>query len=162
VRQGSTTIVLDPNESTDIRLIQLQIEIADPGPSLSASALEMQAMFAVPLLALAERRITAQELATLAQLVEQLPETATPDQALRFRNEYMRVLAKASRNPLYQQQVRWWGTMIGELERRGRAILVPPGGRAYREFYTVLTKALTERTGASQVWLDGIGPMLDA
>ena len=35
VRQGSATIVLDPNESTDIRLIQLQMELAEPGPEIS-------------------------------------------------------------------------------------------------------------------------------
>ena len=57
VRQGSTTIVLDPNESTDIRLIQLRIELSEPGPKLATAAIENQALFVIPLLALAERQI---------------------------------------------------------------------------------------------------------
>src|SRR5690349_12545600 len=60
VRQGSATIVLDPNESTDIRLIQLRMELSEPGPLMSTAAIENQSLFMVPILILAERRITDQ------------------------------------------------------------------------------------------------------
>lgn len=161
VRQGSTTIVLDPNESTDIRMIQLQMEISDPGPTVATAALEMQSLFVVPLLALAERRITAQELGVLRYLIDQLPEQPTAEQMLRFRIEFLRLIAKAAHNPLYQQQVRWWSTMVGELERRGRAMRAPPSGARVIEFFRRLTDALAERKGAPQVWLEYIRPLLD-
>jgi DNA-binding FadR family transcriptional regulator len=160
VRQGSTTIVLDPNESSDIRLIQLQMEIAEPGVQLSTAALEMRALFLVPLLTLAERRISAQELGVLNYLLENVPENPTAEQMHRFVMEYLRQIAKAAHNPLYQQQVRWWLKMAGELERRGRD-LGSPKGPFILEFYRKLTHALTEQTGAAQLYLDWIRPVLD-
>ena len=160
VRQGSTTIVLDPEESTDIRLIQLQLELAEPGPGLATAALELQSLFLVPLLTLAERRITSEEIAVLSYLVENLSEDATPEQAHAFRVQYFRQIAKATHNELYRQQVRWWSKMVLELEKRGRALRAPVR-KVNLDFYRELTRALSERRGAAQHWLDAMRPLLD-
>jgi len=160
VRQGSTTIVLDPNESADIRLIQLQMEIAEPGASLALAALENQALFVIPLLALAERRITEQELAVLNYLIESVGEDVSPEAARRFRIEFWRQIAKATRNSLFQQQVRWWTSLNKQLDRRGTG-----GGVPALKFdvtvYRRLVAALSARSGAVALHLETINPFLD-
>jgi DNA-binding FadR family transcriptional regulator len=160
VRQGSATIVLGPEASSDIRLIQLQFELVEPGRGIATAALELQALFMVPLLVLAERRITPEQLATLNGLIDELGDEPTPEQGRRFRLKYFRVIAAATHNELYQQQVRWWATMAQELERRGTALHAPM--RPVRvEFFRRLTQALGARSGAALLHLEMVRPLLD-
>jgi DNA-binding FadR family transcriptional regulator len=159
VKQGSTTIVLDPNESADIRLIQLRMELAEPGAGLSGAALENQALFVVPMLVLAERRMSSEELAKSEALVAALPENPSADEMRVFRVAYWNGISRGTRNPLFQQQVRWWSTMVAQLDRRGHAMRLPsqPINIA---MYQRLNRALSERKGAVQVYLDSIAPFL--
>ena len=160
VRQGSTTIVLDPEESSDIRLIQLQLELAEPGVGVATAALEMQFLFLQPMLILAERRISPEEVAALQQLVDELGDKPAPEVATNFRVRYFRIIAKATHNELYQQQVRWWATMVRELEKRGRDMRAPMR-RINVEFFHKLTRALAARKGAAQLHLESVRPLLD-
>jgi DNA-binding FadR family transcriptional regulator len=159
VRQGSPTIVLDPNEASDIRLIQLRMELSEPG-KLAGAALENQALFVLPLLVLAERRITDAELAVLRYITESLAEDAPAQEVLRVRTEFWQQVAKATRNPLFQQQIRWWSSLAKDLEQRGRDMRLPPA-RTQLAFYRRLTAALTERKGTVQLWLELMKPVLD-
>ena len=160
VRQGSATIVLGPEESSDIRLIQLQLELAEPGRDIATAALELQSLFMVPLLVLAERRITPEQVAKLNQLIDELGDEPTAEQGRRFRFEYFRVIAAATQNELYQQQVRWWATMAKELEKRGRDLHAPM--RPVRvEFFRRLTQALGSHGGAALLHLEAVQPLLD-
>ena len=160
VRQGSATIVLDPHESSDIRLIQLQMELAEPGAPLALAAWENQALFLVTLLALAERRITEQELDVLRAHVQAHGNGQTPGAVQRFRMEFWRQIAISTRNPLFQQQVRWWSALTQEISKRGG----PPRYPAFRTdggLYERLIAALAARQGSAQIYLDGIRPLLD-
>jgi GntR family transcriptional repressor for pyruvate dehydrogenase complex len=159
VRQGSTTIVLDPNEASDIRLIQLQMELAEPGPAQQAAAFENQALFMMPLLVLAERRITDKELGVLNYLIDQLGEQPTVEAGRRFRIEFWRQIASATRNPLFQQQVRWWSTMVAELDRRGTIQRIP--ARLDVGYYKRLIAALTVHSGVVPIYLEWVRPLLD-
>lgn len=160
VRQGSATIVLGPESSSDIRLIQLQFELAEPGRGIATAALELQSLFLVPLLVLAERRITPEQIATLNQLIDELGDEPTAEQGRRFRLKYFRVIADATQNALYQQQVRWWATMAKELERRGRDLHMPM--RPVRvEFFRRMTQALSAHNGAALLHLETVRPLLD-
>lgn len=159
VKQGSTTIVLDPNESADIRLIQLRMELAEPGPGLANAALENQALFVVPMLVLAERRMSSAELHELEALVQSLPDKPTAEQARAFRIAYWNKVSRATRNPLFQQQVRWWSTMVAELDRRGRAMRVPHAP-VMVGMYERLNRAFRERKGAVQSYVDSLQPLL--
>jgi GntR family transcriptional repressor for pyruvate dehydrogenase complex len=159
VRQGSTTIVLDPADAKDIRLIQLQMELADPGPTLSAAAFENQALFMLPLLVLAERRVTDKEIGVLNYLIDQLGETPSVDEGRRFRIEFWRLISKATRNPLFQQQVRWWSSMVAELDRRGTAQRIP--GRLDLGFYRRLIAGLAAHAGVVPVYLEWVKPLLE-
>ena len=157
VKQGSTTIVLDPNESADIRLIQLRMELAEPGPGLSGAALENQALFVVPLLVLAERRVSAEELTRVEALVAALPESPSGDEMRVFRVAFWNAISQSTRNPLFQQQVRWWSTMVVQLDQRGRAMRLP-AQPLNLGMYRGLIRAMRERKGAVQVYLDALGP----
>ncbi len=160
VRQGSATIVLDPHESSDIRLIQLQMELAEPGAPLALAAWENQSLFLVTLLALAERRITEEELAVLRELVRTSGNAQTPAEVQRFRMEFWGLIATSTRNPLFQQQVRWWSALAAEISKRGG----PPRYPAFRSdngLHERLVAALAARQGSVQIYLDGIRPLLD-
>lgn len=162
VRQGSTTIVLDPAEATDIRLIQLQMELADPGPAISAAAFENQVLFLLPMLVLAERRITEKELAVLNYLVDSVGESPSVEDGRRFRGEFWRQVSKATRNPLFQQQVRWWQTLSAELDRRGQAQRPPLQPRKLDvTFYRSLIQSLADGHGAVAKYLAGMSGVFD-
>lgn len=159
VKQGSTTIVLDPNESADIRLIQLRMELAEPGLGLSSAALENQALFIVPMLVLAERRMSSEELARLDALVAELPQSPSGDEMRVFRVAYWGAISLSTRNPLFQQQVRWWSTLVAQLDQRGRVMRLP-SQPLNLEMYRNLNRALRERKGAVQVYLESLAPFL--
>ena len=146
-------------ESADIRLIQLRMELAEPGPGLSGAALENQALFVVPMIVLAERRISSEELDRLDQLVAGLSESPDGDEMRTFRIAYWGVISQATRNPLFQQQVRWWSTMVAELDRRGRTMRLPSGPLSL-SMYQRLNRALRDRKGAVQVHLESLLPFL--
>ncbi len=160
VRQGSATIVLDPDESTDIRLIQLQMELSAPEAKLATDALENQALFMLPLLVLAQRRISEQEVAALRDIIASVSEKPTPEEIVRFRVEFWRQVAKATQNRLFQRQVRWWSTLIKDLERQGRAMRAPPGPLNLR-FYRTLSEKLAAHAGAVEYYLERFGPIFD-
>jgi len=159
VKQGSTTIVLDPNQSADIRLIQLRMELAEPGPGLSGAALENQALFVVPMLVLAERRMTLQEHEQLDQLVAELPASPNPEELRAFRVAYWSVISKGTRNPLFQQQVRWWSTLVAQLDRRGQAMRLPSQPLNLTR-YQKLNRALRQGEGAVVIYLESLHPFL--
>lgn len=161
VRQGSATIVLDPNESTDIRLIQLRMELAEPGARLSTAAFENQSLFLIPILVLAERRITDQEIAVLNYLIDNMSEKAPPEAVRKFRIEFWSQLAKATRNPLFQQQIRWWSTLIADLDQRGMKMRVPLGPLRLDFFRAIVRELAARKGGAVPMFLESLKPLLD-
>jgi DNA-binding FadR family transcriptional regulator len=152
VRQGSATMVLDPAKATDVRLIQLQLEVARPGDATALAAIENRALSTLPLLALAERRITAAELQRLERRVEMYREDASAEERATFHAEFWELIAAATRNPLLQHQVRWWFRVSREIgvNRSLQTARLP------REFFQELTQCLRKRSGAVQLWLDRI------
>jgi DNA-binding FadR family transcriptional regulator len=158
VREGATTTVLDPASSTDIRLIQLRMEVVD-AESLFQASLESQVLFAIPLLALAQRRISSEEISALNHLIDQLGKDPSPERMRRFRTEYWMCVARATGNPLFEQQVRWWQRLTSKLSRRPR-----PGfsrnGEPLAGAFRRLTAALRAGEGAVELWLEVLQPLL--
>jgi DNA-binding FadR family transcriptional regulator len=152
VRQGSATMVLDPTKATDVRLIQLQLEVARPGDATALAAIENRALSTLPLLALAERRITAAELQRLDRIVETYREEASAEDRAAFQAEFWELIARATRNPLLQHQVRWWFRVSREIgaSRSMQTARLP------REVFQQLTQCLRKRSGAVQLWLDRV------
>lgn len=161
VRHGSGSVVLDPDESTDIRMLQLRIELAPPSLDVAATVLEVQSLGVVSILLLAERRIDAAQLARLEQLVEALPAEPSAAQVRRFVLAYWQVVARAANNSWLEQQVRWWMRLRTELRRRHRDVPLPGAPELVRAVYRRLTKALAARHGAVQVYCEAITPLLN-
>jgi DNA-binding FadR family transcriptional regulator len=156
VRQGSTTVVLDPNEASDVRLIQLQMEVAKPGDALSLAGVENRVLMSLPLLTLAERRINDEELAILDALVDDLERGGSSAEQVEFQGKYWAVIALATRNPLLRHQVRWWfrtsrGFAAGQMIR-------PP---LVAEHYRELNKCLRAHSGSVELWISRIRRLLD-
>lgn len=162
VRQGSTTIVLDPSEAADLRLTQLQLELATPGDRLSIAARETQSLSTLPLLILAERRIQEDELEELESLVESMPEQPTSREQLLFRRNFWGIIAHATRNPILEHQIRWWARVMQELEGRSPGTVEAAGtSLAPRSTYRGLVRALRRKRGTVDYWMKVIEPLFD-
>jgi GntR family transcriptional repressor for pyruvate dehydrogenase complex len=163
VRQGSTTIVLDPSEASDVRLMQLQLELATPGDRLALAAREMQVLASLSLLALAERRIGEEQCDELEKLVESLPDTPNGKEWLLFRLQFWGVVARATQNGILEHQVRWWARVMQDLEKRSSPTVEASTARtaAGRTQFRTLVKALRKRRGAVEYWLKVIDPLFD-
>jgi DNA-binding FadR family transcriptional regulator len=157
VRQGSPTIVLDPQDVSDVRLIQLQLQAATPGDALMLAGLEIRVLSTLPLLMLAERRITDQELAELDALVDSLTDQPSPEELSEFQAEYWERMARATRNPLLRHQVRWWFRILGQV--RGGAMLRTV--HAQPQHYRDINRALRKRHGAMELMLGPAARLFD-
>jgi DNA-binding FadR family transcriptional regulator len=152
VRQGSATMVLDPTKATDVRLIQLQLEVARPGDAIALAAMENRALSTLPLLALAERRITAAELQRLEQRVDAYDEAASAEERSAFLADFWELIAAATRNPLLQHQVRWWFRVSREIG----ANRTMQSARLPQSLFRDLVECLRQRKGSVQLWLERI------
>lgn len=163
VRQGSTTIVLDPSEASDVRLMQLQLELATPGDKLALAAREMQVLASVSLLALAERRITEEQIQELETLVDNLPEAPSGREILAFRLQFWGRVARATANGILEHQVRWWARVMQDLEKRSSPTVEAQAARsmAGHAQFRGLIKALRKRRGSVEYWLKIIEPLFD-
>lgn len=156
VRQGSTTIVLDPNEASDVRLIQLQLEVSQPGDALALAGVENRSALALPLLVLAERRISAREVRELEELLDALSEAPTPEEMSRFAQQFWPRIAAATRNPLLRHQVRWWFRVTETFRPKETAphTLSP-------QVYRRLVDALRAHHGVAEIWFKVIHAVCD-
>lgn len=166
VRQGSTTIVLDPSEASDVRLMQLQLELATPGDRLALAAREMQVLASLSLLALAERRISEEQIDELEKLVDTLSDAPTPRDLLSFRLQFWGRIARATANGILEHQVRWWARVMQDLDKRSPPTLDNNNTAAVRNAagrtqFRGLLKALRKRRGAVEYWLKVIEPLFD-
>jgi DNA-binding FadR family transcriptional regulator len=157
VRQGSTTVVLDPNEASDVRLIQLQLEVAQPGDALALAGIENRSAMTLPLLVLAERRITAREVRELEVLVDGLSPTPTQKELVEFAAQFWAKVAAATRNPLLRHQVRWW-FRVSETFRPTTENSRPPMSPA---IYRCLVDALRDHSGVADVWIKVVNGVCD-
>ena len=157
VRQGSTTIVLDPAESSDIRLIQLQMEFEEPGPKLAYAVVENRMLFLLPMLILAERRITEPQIASLRHIARSLREATAVQETQKLRAQFWIEVARATDNPLFQQQVRWFAKLVAKLSQRGLEARAPRLSRQ-GDFYERLVERLSTHSGVVSFYLESIGP----
>jgi DNA-binding FadR family transcriptional regulator len=161
VRQGSPTIVLDPRKSADVRLIQLQMELATFDKGFARALLENQVLFVCPLIVLAERRMTSEQLAVLNYIVDSLPEEPSIEERLRFRIEYWTRVAEATGNPLFGQQVRWWARIIKGIQPR-LPDRFPIGQALSPDFYRAINASFARGKGTLDLYLEKVRPLLDS
>lgn len=154
VRQGSPTVVLDPDRATDIRLLGLEIELVPPSPGGLDAFAERQIYSAASLLDLAEQRMTEEEIDALEKLVEDFCASAkTEEQALAFDREYWMRIAKGTRNRLYVRETSFYFNLL-ERDPRFRRSVGGPELRA--SLYKALLAAQRRRSGSAEMYLGAL------
>jgi GntR family transcriptional regulator, transcriptional repressor for pyruvate dehydrogenase complex len=161
VRQGGATIVLDPNEATDLRLVDLRVQLSPSGQRFGLDTTEMRMLFLMQLLILAERRITPKHIGVLHYLLDSLPKEPSLEETRHFRLEYWQQVADATQNPVIQQQMRWWRARAREAVHDGHGFGFFPQQPVNLPFHRALTDALEQHTGAVALYMSRITPMLD-
>jgi DNA-binding FadR family transcriptional regulator len=153
VRQGSPTMVLDPDRATDMRLLGLEIELMPPTPEGLGSFAERQIYSGAALLHLAEQRMAPEEVDVLDSLAEELSHVETLDEHwLRIERSYWTAIAKGSKNRLYMRETLWYFNLLERHPRFRGVYTVPPPQRA--AFYQSLNKALRDRKGSAAMYLE--------
>lgn len=160
---GAGHVTVSPPDARSIpRLVRLGLEAAlsndVDASSKTEAALESHALSALPLLALAERRITAAELDQLDRCVDAMPDSQTLYEALGFCVNFWALVARATQNPLLEQRVIQWGQRMRALHVPGTASCRTCVVR--KSAFRGLVHALRQRSGAPRFWLDVVGPML--
>jgi DNA-binding FadR family transcriptional regulator len=161
VRQGGATIALDPNEATDIRLVDLRVQLAPSGQRFGLDTAEMRMLFLMQMLILAERRITPKHVGVLNYLLDSLPKEPTLEETRHFRLEYWQQVADATQNPVVRHQMRWWRARAREAMRDGHGFGLFPQQPINVPFHRALTDALEKHSGAVDLYMSTISPMLD-
>ncbi|MET0387868.1 MAG: GntR family transcriptional regulator [Polyangiales bacterium] len=146
--------VLDPRHRVQARAQRR----GNGKPEPLRAGLEARALLPLPILALAERRLTIEALRSLEKLIKALPEQPERTQARAFRLAFWTQLAEATGDPRLQHQTSWWASLVRELEERrspdARAAQwvdsTPPVTRSM--YYEVL-RAFFRRRGAVRAWV---------
>lgn len=124
---------------------------------LAFAARESIGLLVVPMLALAQRRITEAELDVIDALCVAQPRCATRSETVRFRLQYWTKIIAAAHGSKRAAGMRWWIGAIGELEER-----LETSRPALVEHYQALALALRRRAGAVDYWLMLLEPVFDA
>jgi DNA-binding FadR family transcriptional regulator len=123
VRQGSPTMVLDPDHATDIRLLGLEIDLVPPTPAGVGAFAERQIYSAASLLDLSEQRMSSEEIDAIEKLVSDFLALSDKDaESLRFERAYWTAIAKGTKNRIYLRETLWYFNLI-ERDPRFRGTL---------------------------------------
>jgi hypothetical protein len=117
---------------------------------------EMVGLALVPVLALAERRITNAQVDVLDDLCASLPEPPTSLEVMVFERRYWTVVASATRNALLQTRLRSWLREARELKMTCAQPIATPS--EYRQ----LSNLLRAGVGAVEYWLTVFEPVFRA
>ena len=163
VRQGGATMVLDPAEVGDIRLIGLYYSL-DPGGEaarvIRRDAIEKQFLQGLSLVDVCARRGEAVDKARVLELALAFDEgSATEPAFAAFEEAFWRAVARAGKNRIFEMEVAWW---YGVLASARPTIADPPSFAARIAFYRELARCLVAGSGATQYYLAVTSQQLDA
>jgi DNA-binding FadR family transcriptional regulator len=163
VRQGGATVVLDPAEAGDIRLIGLYYAL-DPGGEASRAiardAVEKQFLQGLSLIDVCSRRATPGARADIFELARAFDETgASEADWSAFEEAFWRAVARAGKNRIFGMEVAWW---YGTLAEARPPVPDPPPIALRAAFYRELARLLVEGAGATQYYLAVTSPQLEA
>lgn len=154
VRQGSPTLVLDPDEATDIRLLSLEIELMPDVESLN----ERHVYAGAALLALAEQKMTDAEIEALEKLVDDFFDAPDGDgKWMAFERAYWLTIGKGTRNRILLRETTWFFNLLQREERFRAGIFGSPQGRAH--LYKKVAENLRKRSGTVDLYLRALRNM---
>ena len=161
VRQGGSTVVLDPAEASDVRVIAL---LYGEGSRVRHSkadvrdVLEKQLLQGFCLVDVAARRASGAARAEIAEIVAEWGSGGDPERDfIAFEERFWRALARAGGNRIYSLEVAWWYRV---LVRRPPQAARPLA--ALVVFYREIARRLVDRDEASKFYLAAIAPALAA
>jgi GntR family transcriptional repressor for pyruvate dehydrogenase complex len=153
VRQGSPTLVLDPDRATDMRLLGLEIELMPWSSEGLAAFAERQIYSGAALLDLAEQRMEPHELDELEKITEQLAEVPDLNEDwLKLERAYWTVIAHGAKNRIYVRETAWYFNLLERQPRFRSVYTVLPANRA--SFYRKLNENLRRRQGSAAMYLE--------
>lgn len=162
VRQGGATMVLDPAEAGDIRLIGLYYAL-DPGGEATAAirrdAIEKQFLQGLSLIDVCARRASPSDKKKILALTESFDASSATEADFRsFEEAFWRAVARAGQNRIFGMEVVWWyGTLAGA--RPSVESASPLSVRV--DFYRELARRVVSGEGATQYYLAVTSPQLD-
>jgi DNA-binding FadR family transcriptional regulator len=159
-RQGAKTRVLDPEESTDLRLLDLHYRLAPDGSfarGLKADVLEKQYTQGLSLLEVLVRRGPAGVADELARIFHD-PAVAADEASFAAAEErFWTRVAEAGGNRILLFEVRFWYRSLAKRPTPDAA--APLAVR--RAFYVELARRLVKGDGAVEYYRDTLGPAFD-
>lgn len=164
VRQGGATVVLDPAEAGDIRLIGLYYSL-DPGGeaarAIRRDAIEKQFLQGLSLVDVCARRGTSEEKAHILELTLGFDEAKSGEADLAaFEEVFWRAVARAGKNRIFGMEVAWWYGTLADARPSVAAGAPPIAVRI--AFYRELARCLVAGKGATAYYLAVTSPQLDA
>jgi DNA-binding FadR family transcriptional regulator len=163
VKQGGSSIALDPALANDIRLIGLYYRLdLSPAEQIEAGRdmLEKQFMQGLSLIEVANRRASEEERAEIQKLARDFDETTETDQGfLEFEERFWRAVGLAGKNRIFMREVSWWYETLPAFPPPPTQP-APLGVRI--AFYRELARRLVERASPGSYYLAVVTPILDA
>ena len=168
VRQGGATLVLDPHEATDLRVLALFYRFAPRSGAKGAhkradvsDMIEKQYLQGLSIVEVASRRASSASLQAAREMVERV--AATPAELARFgefEERFWRTLAVAGKNRIFRMEVGWWYEALPERPLARAVAAASPAVRI--GFYRELARRLAEQDAPTEYYLATVRPILDA
>lgn len=163
VRQGGATVVLDPHEATDLRVLALFYRLTGQSrPALdTADMIEKQYLQGLSIVETAARRASAESLAAIQGLLDAAASDA--EQLASFgvlEEQFWRALAIAAQNRIFRMEVAWWYDSLPDRPVPTEVAGADPLVRL--AFYRELTRRLQHREHPTEYYLATTRPLLDA
>ena len=109
VRQGRSTVALDPDEAVDPRVMALSVELASQGDRDTRDLAERVILHVAGALKLAERRIKPAELDALDELLDAYEARGLLEsEFVDLETAFYSGIAKATRNRIFIRETTWW------------------------------------------------------
>ncbi|CAN5925726.1 hypothetical protein BH11MYX4_BH11MYX4_64010 [soil metagenome] len=158
VRQGGKTQVVHPNDSRDLRVIELVYRLGQGSARDVRELMERQFLHGYSLLFLAARRASKERLVAIARLAEDYAERGAPGgEMMAFEKRFFTMLAEATDNRFYMLETSWWFKLA-----EGRGARPPVFSDEQRAvFYREIARRLVEDRDAARFYLDSLSPLLD-
>lgn len=164
VRQGGGTLVLDPEQATDLRLLALFYRLAPsdlPGGPSVRDMIEKQYLQGLSITSVAARRAPPEALRRLPRLVGAYLDGEHRKRPVEELEQlFWRALAKAGGNRIFAIETAWWYDVLAE---RPLAPSVRALSRRRRlAFYAELARRLDEHDHPVEYYLAVTTPLLEA
>ena len=164
VRQGGVTLVLDPKESGDLRILELLYRLTPPTDRealASRHALEKQVLQGLCLVEVATRCARQEALDEIDALARAFAGQRA-DEALyaAFEERFWRAVAAAGENSVFIMEVAWWYRVFVQHPRMAAFVPSPLATRV--AFYRELARRMAKGESAVACYLEAATPLLAA